>query len=122
MICLHCTCIYQGIGTDTDQDEDGQRKGVTVTFDRPPDPSLIDNATYIDAVNYFCDMMVEKQLEAMRAPGKRVPGSKENVVQAKNTVLVLPKIPQYVHGHLKQSLLSVHVVIFLPTSTTHNFT
>lgn len=68
-------------------------KGVTVTFDQAPDPSLIDSATYIDAMNYFCDMMMEKELEAMRAPGKRVPGSKENVVQAKNTVLVLPKIP-----------------------------
>ena len=66
----------------------------SVTFDHPPDPALIDSATYIDAMNYFCDMMMEKELEAMRAPGKRVPGSKENVVQAKNTVLVLPKIPQ----------------------------
>lgn len=70
------------------------RKGVTVTFDKPPDPALIDNATYIDAINYFCDMMLEKELEAMRVPGKRMPGAKENVVQAKNTVLVLPKIPQ----------------------------
>ena len=67
---------------------------LSVTFDQAPDPSLIDSATYIDAMNYFCDMMMEKELEAMRAPGKRVPGSKENVVQAKNTVLVLPKIPQ----------------------------
>lgn len=93
--------MYQGIGTDADQEtvttiDDGQRRGVTVTFDKPPDPALIDNATYLDAVNYFCDMMLEKQLESMKAPGKRVPGSKENVVQAKNTVLVLPKIPQYV--------------------------
>lgn len=93
--------MQQGIGTDQDQDSittvDGvSRKGVTVTFDRPPDHSLIEHATFIDAVNYFCDMMLEKQLEAMRAPGKRVPGSKENVIQAKNTVLVLPKIPQYV--------------------------
>jgi hypothetical protein len=67
---------------------------VTVTFDKPPDPALLDNANYIDAINYFCDMMFEKEMETMRAPGKRLPGSKENVVQAKNTVLVLPKIPQ----------------------------
>ncbi|KAL4234274.1 hypothetical protein ACF0H5_005924 [Mactra antiquata] len=91
-----------GIGTDgtvhDDQEtvttlDDGQKRGVTVTFDKPPDPSLLEHATYIDAVNYFCDMMMEKELEALRAPGKKMPGAKENVVQAKNTVLVLPKIP-----------------------------
>ncbi|XP_053401290.1 WD repeat-containing protein 97-like isoform X3 [Mercenaria mercenaria] len=91
-----------GVGTDTaineDQEtittlDDAGKRGVTVTFDKPPDPALIENATYIDAINYFCDMMFEKEIEAMRAPGKRMPGSKENVVQAKNTVLVLPKIP-----------------------------
>ncbi|XP_052231228.1 WD repeat-containing protein 97-like isoform X3 [Dreissena polymorpha] len=90
--------LRRTVGTGTDQDQEtvttlDTRKGVTVTFDKPPDPSLIDNATYIDAVNYFCDMMMEKELDSMKASGKRLPGSKENVVQAKNTVLVLPKIP-----------------------------
>ncbi|XP_060556270.1 WD repeat-containing protein 97-like [Ruditapes philippinarum] len=91
-----------GVGTDTGITEDQEtvttlddaKRGVTVTFDKPPDPALLDNANYIDAINYFCDMMFEKEMETMRAPGKRLPGSKENVVQAKNTVLVLPKIPQ----------------------------
>ncbi|WAR11385.1 WDR97-like protein [Mya arenaria] len=91
--------LRRSVGISTDQEtvttlDDGTKKGVTVTFDRPPDPALIENATYVDAVNFFCDMMMEKELETIKAPGKRLPGSKENVVQAKNTVLVLPKIPQ----------------------------
>jgi len=90
--------VSQGISTDqetvTTLDDTRGGRGVTVTFDHPPDPSLIDNATYMDALNYFCDMMMEKEMENLRAPGKRLPGTKENVVQAKNTVLVLPKIPQ----------------------------
>ena len=65
-----------------------------VTFDKPPDPALIDSATYVDAINYFCDMMMEKALESLKRGGRKPPGSKENVVQAKNTVLVLPKLPQ----------------------------
>lgn len=69
-------------------------RSITVTFDKPPDPALIDSATYVDAINYFCDMMMEKALESLkRGGGRKPPGSKENVVQAKNTVLVLPKLP-----------------------------
>lgn len=99
-LCVYCT---QGVGTDgsldgqetvTTLDDGAKRGGVTVTFDKPPDPALLEHATYVDAINYFCDMMMEKEMEAMRAPGKKLPGAKENVVQAKNTVLVLPKIPQ----------------------------
>ena len=65
-----------------------------VTFDRPPDLSVVETATYVDALNYFCDMMMEKAADGLKKGGRRQPGSKENVVQAKNTVLVLPKLPR----------------------------
>lgn len=42
-------------------------------------------------------MMMEKALESLKRGGRKPPGAKENVVQAKNTVLVLPKLPQYVN-------------------------
>lgn len=68
-------------------------KSITVTFDQPPDQSLVDSATYIDCLNYFVEMMMDKALDGLRKGGKRPPGAQENVVQAKNTVLVLPKLP-----------------------------
>jgi hypothetical protein len=39
-------------------------------------------------------MMMDKALDGIRKGGKKPPGAQENVVQAKNTVLVLPKLPQ----------------------------
>lgn len=68
-----------------------------MTFDKPPDSTLVESATYIDAINYFCDMMMSKEMDASRRGTKKMAGVKEgqeNVVQAKNTVLVLPKLPQ----------------------------
>ena len=41
---------------------------------------------------------MDKALDGLRKGGKRPPGAQENVVQAKNTVLVLPKLPQYVYS------------------------
>jgi hypothetical protein len=79
-----------------------------VTFDKPPDPALIDTATCIDAINYFCDMMMEKALESLKRGGRKPPGAKENVVQAKNTVLVLPKLPQYVNSIDACNILILH--------------
>ena len=67
---------------------------ISVTFDQPPDQSLVDSATYIDCLNYFVEMMMDKALDGIRKGGKKPPGAQENVVQAKNTVLVLPKLPQ----------------------------
>jgi hypothetical protein len=61
---------------------------ISVTFEKPPDPSLLSNATYIEALNYFCEMEMEKQLNGIR--GGAPPGGREEEV--KNTVLVLPKI------------------------------
>lgn len=66
----------------------------SVTIDQPPDQSVVDSATYIDCINYFVEMMTEKAIEGLKKGGKRQPGAQENVVQAKNTVLVLPKLPQ----------------------------
>ena len=60
----------------------------TVTFDHPPDASAIEHATYIEAMNYFCEMQLEKELEKLRAGG---PPREEEAV--KNTILVLPKLP-----------------------------
>ncbi|OWF56397.1 WD repeat-containing protein [Mizuhopecten yessoensis] len=70
-----------------------RRRSITVTFDKPPDVSVVETATYMDALNYFCDMMMEKAVDGLRKGGKRGAGSQDNVVQAKNTVLVLPKVP-----------------------------
>ncbi|KAL3860750.1 hypothetical protein ACJMK2_010825 [Sinanodonta woodiana] len=75
------------------RDGRGISRGVTVTFDKPPDPALIDGATYIDAMNYFCDMMMEKELDGLRHSGRKPAETKEKVVQAKNTVLIFPKLP-----------------------------
>ncbi|XP_048765698.2 WD repeat-containing protein 97-like isoform X2 [Ostrea edulis] len=79
--------------TTLPEERNSRSKSITVTFDKPPDPALIDTATCIDAINYFCDMMMEKALESLKRGGRKPPGAKENVVQAKNTVLVLPKLP-----------------------------
>lgn len=77
---------------------------ISVTFDQPPDQSIVDSATYIDCINYFVEMMMDKALDGLRKGGKRPPGAQENVVQAKNTVLVLPKLPQYVLLYITISL------------------
>ena len=61
-----------------------------MTFDKPPDPSSLDNATYIEALNYFCEMEIERRLESIRGGGSGAAGSGSDEV--KNTVLVLPKI------------------------------
>nr|KAG5693101.1 hypothetical protein BaRGS_014051 [Batillaria attramentaria] len=68
------------------------RQSVTLTIDRP-DMAVADHATYMEAINYFCEMMTEKELEALRRGETLRRGAQgEQVVQAKNTVLVLPKI------------------------------
>ncbi len=67
---------------------------IVVTFDNPPDPAAVDNATYMDGINYFCDMETEKELERLRAgPVSIARGSSgEGTPEEKNTVLVLPKL------------------------------
>lgn len=67
---------------------------ISVTIERP-DMALAEHATYFEAMNYFCEMMTEKELEALRrGESLRRGAQEETVVQAKNTVLVLPKIAQ----------------------------
>ena len=51
--------------------------------------ATIENATYIEAINYFCDMQLEKQLDFMRNGGR---GADKKSTDVKNTVLVLPKL------------------------------
>ena len=59
-----------------------------MTFDIPLDAATLDNATYTEAVNYFCEMELEKDLEFIRTGGtKDMPDGPQ-----KNTVLVLPKL------------------------------
>ena len=62
---------------------------ILVTFEKAPELSDLDNATYLDAINYFCDMQLEKELEKIKSGGRVMDKSGEE----KNTVLVLPKIP-----------------------------
>ena len=59
---------------------------ISVTFDHPPDESTIESATFLDAINYFCEMELEKSLEKLRR------GTRDT--DQKNTVLVLPKITE----------------------------
>ena len=60
------------------------------------DSSIMETVNYIDCINYFCEMMTEKELEALRKGELLRRQTGEQVVQAKNTVLVLPKIAQWV--------------------------
>ncbi|KAL5022160.1 hypothetical protein ScPMuIL_001315 [Solemya velum] len=73
----------------------GTTKSLTVTYEKAPDLSIVEHATYMDALNYFCDMMAEKDLEGMKrgGTGKKQKITKDaSVNQVKNTVLVLPRI------------------------------
>ncbi|GFN75135.1 WD repeat-containing protein kiaa1875-like isoform x3 [Plakobranchus ocellatus] len=65
---------------------------VTVTLDRLQGSSILESVSYLDAITYFCEMMTEKELEALRRGETLRGGGSDKVVQAKNTVLVLPKI------------------------------
>lgn len=63
-----------------------------VTIDHP-DMEAGDNATYLDVLNYFCEIMTEKEVEALRRGEElRRSSDHESANQVKNTVLVLPKI------------------------------
>jgi hypothetical protein len=50
-----------------------------------------DSATPVEAINYFCEIRLEEELEKARQRSrvKTPPPAKDN---ARNTVLVLPKI------------------------------
>ncbi|XP_033626173.1 WD repeat-containing protein 97-like isoform X4 [Asterias rubens] len=69
-----------------------QNQQLTVTFDMPPDPSMVENAVPLEAINYFVEMEYEKYMERMRLAAAREQASKEEPEDKKNTVLVLPKI------------------------------
>ena len=49
----------------------------TVTFDMPPDLSTVEQAQPMEAINYFVEMEVEKQMERMRLAAAREKASKE---------------------------------------------
>ena len=66
----------------------------SVTFEKPPDMSDVDRATYVDAINFFCDMQQDKALERIRNSASYL-FTEDN--KRKNTVLVLPKIPGKTH-------------------------
>lgn len=62
-----------------------------MTFDVPPDASSIENATPIEAINYFVEMELERYLEKMRLAKAREEAAKDQASE-KNTIVVLPKI------------------------------
>ncbi|XP_071824021.1 uncharacterized protein [Apostichopus japonicus] len=64
---------------------------LTVTFDVPPDASSIENATPIEAINYFVEIELERYLEKMRLAKAREEAAKDQASE-KNTIVVLPKI------------------------------
>lgn len=63
-------------------------RALTVTIKEPPSLSVLEHAMYIEAINYFCEM--EHQNEMSKQAVKEMPD--EMIVEAKNTVLVLPKL------------------------------
>ena len=63
---------------------------VAVTFESVPDIGAVENASYIEAINYFCEMELEKMLDRLRGGSTGRPSNKSTA--NKNTVLVLPKI------------------------------
>ncbi|CAL1526294.1 unnamed protein product [Lymnaea stagnalis] len=65
---------------------------ITITLDRLQESSIMESVTYIDAVTYFCEMMLERELEALKRGEVFSRKQGETTTQAKNTVLVLPKI------------------------------
>ncbi|XP_041375421.1 WD repeat-containing protein 97-like isoform X2 [Gigantopelta aegis] len=71
-------------------------RSVTVTVDNLTDASVMDGLTYMDAINYFCEMMVERDVEMLKrrkASEKKEEQSSMEAKLPKNTVLVLPKPP-----------------------------
>ena len=50
------------------------------------------NATEIDAINYFCEMEYEKELERARNATVAPPEEPVKSDRLRNTVLILPKI------------------------------
>ncbi|XP_048253419.1 WD repeat-containing protein 97-like isoform X2 [Haliotis rufescens] len=69
-------------------------RNMTITYDKMPDQTVLEAVTYLDAVSYFCEMMVEKEIEALKKGRSRPQGpSKDKTGPPKNTVLVLPKLP-----------------------------
>ena len=74
----------------------------------PPDPSMVENAVPLEAINYFVEMEYEKYMERMRLAAAREQASKEEPEDKKNTVLVLPKIRRWAG-------LSLHPLEFPPT-------
>ncbi|XP_067652672.1 WD repeat-containing protein 97-like isoform X2 [Haliotis asinina] len=69
-------------------------RSMTITYDKMPDQAVVEAVTYLDAVGYFCEMMVEKEIEALKKGRSRPQGPKQDKPgPPKNTVLVLPKLP-----------------------------
>lgn len=59
-----------------------------MTFNEPPSNSVIDKATWIECINYFCEMEMAAEVTKMKAMQQ----STDKLVETKNTVLVLPKM------------------------------
>ena len=59
-----------------------------VTFSEPPSNSVIDKATWIECINYFCEMEVASEMQRLKAQQQ----ADDKLVETKNTVLVLPKL------------------------------
>ncbi|XP_055955273.1 WD repeat-containing protein 97 [Patella vulgata] len=72
-------------------------RSITLMYNKLPDGNLTESASYIDVVNYFCEMMVEKEIESIKRGHSAHPVTKttEKIQQNKNTVLVLPRLPRY---------------------------
>ena len=60
----------------------------TVTFNEPPSHGVIEKATWIECINYFCEMEMSAEVSKVTAMKQ----ADDKLVETKNTVLVLPKM------------------------------
>lgn len=80
---------------------------VSVSFDiESLGGKAADKATPVEAINYFCDIRMEEELERARTRA-RVKTPVQAQDNSRNTVLVLPKIHRYIMFFAKRTKVFV---------------
>ncbi|BFZ13069.1 hypothetical protein BsWGS_16108 [Bradybaena similaris] len=83
--------------TITDVTSDKQRSSVangsvTVIIDNLHGTSVLQSVSYLDAITYFCEIMTEKELEALKKGQTLKRKQEDGKLEFENTVVVLPRI------------------------------
>ncbi|CAG5117443.1 unnamed protein product, partial [Candidula unifasciata] len=79
-------------GTRDRQKSSLTQGSVTVMIDSLHGMSVLQSVSYLDAVTYFCEMMTEKELEALKKGQTLKRKQEDGKAEFQNTVLVLPRI------------------------------